>query len=112
MSSSTAALRIVCASRLRAAPASLSTRALMPMLVAVIAAATKRCIVVLEPGMAMAAAAQPATSVPTVPRTATRAEAKPTRTTSPMVNSRPTSKSKISTPMRASISMFGSDFSP
>ncbi len=41
MSSSTAAPRTVRASGVREAPASLRTRALIPMLVAVIAAATK-----------------------------------------------------------------------
>src|SRR5205814_3688972 len=73
-SSTTAAPRMILASGLRDAPMSFNTRAVMPTLVAVIAAPTKTCATVGAPGINSVAAPAPIARLAAVPIAATSSD--------------------------------------
>jgi hypothetical protein len=77
----------------------------MPTLVAVRVAPMKACTYVLADGSSHALTAQPKANGTTTPSSATSRDESPTFSICPTVDSRPTSKSRISAPIPAMISI-------
>lgn len=108
-SSMSAAPRMICPSRLWVTPRSFKTRAVIPTLVADNVAPTKRCARAGPSGISHAAAPQPRSNGTTTPISATSMEDHPTRSNARRSASRPTSNSRIKTPIWARNRSGGAD---
>ena len=96
---------MICAARLRSTPRSCSTRAVMPTLVATMAAATNAASCVVSPVIFMNA--KPAAKGSRMPATATFIEVRPRRIRSLGLVSRPTVNSRKMAPISAREIMLG-----
>ena len=103
----TAAPRMIRASTVCSRPRSWNTRAVMPTLVAHRVAPTKACTYTPCPGNSQALAAQPSPKGVMTPSVATSSDGAPTFSICPTVDFSPISKSRTSTPRRASMSSEG-----